>query len=61
MSEENKQEIIENKEDNKKDLDNINSLKTQLEEQKKILEEKEDRLKRIMAEFDNFKKRFKHI
>ena len=57
MSEENKQEIIENKEDNKKDLDNINSLKTQLEEQKKILEEKEDRLKRIMAEFDNFKKR----
>lgn len=35
----------------------LNSLKQKLEAQKADIEEKDDRLKRLMAEFDNFKKR----
>ena len=35
----------------------LNNLKQKLEEQKADIEEKDDRLKRLMAEFDNFKKR----
>lgn len=43
-----------NKNNNKKDLEKIKEL---LETQKKEMEEKDDRLKRLMAEFENFKKR----
>lgn len=35
----------------------INKLKDKIELQKNELEEKEDRIKRLMAEFENFKKR----
>lgn len=35
----------------------LNSLKQKLEQQQTDLNEKDDRLKRLMAEFDNFKKR----
>lgn len=51
MSEEN--EVINNQEDSLI----INSLKQEVENQKAELDEREDRLKRLMAEFDNFKKR----
>ena len=39
---------------NKKDLEKIKVI---IETQKKDIEEKDDRIKRLMAEFDNFKKR----
>ena len=48
--EENQEEI----KNNKKDLEKIKDL---IETQKKEIEEKDDRLKRLMAEFENFKKR----
>ena len=51
MSEEN--EVVNNQEDSLE----INSLKQEVENQKAELDEREDRLKRLMAEFDNFKKR----
>ena len=35
----------------------LNSLKQKLQSQKAEIDENEDRLKRLMAEFDNFKKR----
>lgn len=35
----------------------LNSLKEKLENQKAEIDDKEDRLKRLMAEFDNYKKR----
>ena len=35
----------------------IKNLKQEIEEKKATLEEKDDRLKRLMAEFDNYKKR----
>ena len=35
----------------------LNDLKAKLEAQKAELDDKDDRLKRLMAEFDNFKKR----
>lgn len=35
----------------------VKNLKQKLEEQKAEIDEKDDRLKRLMAEFDNFKKR----
>ena len=47
----------------KQDLDGevnvelLNNLKQKLESQKAEIDDKEDRLKRLMAEFDNFKKR----
>ncbi len=50
MEEENKEEI--NKEQN-----DLNTKADEIIELKKELEEKDDRLKRLMAEFDNFKKR----
>lgn len=48
------QEDVKNSKNNKKELEKI---KTLIETQKKEIEEKDDRLKRLMAEFDNFKKR----
>ena len=50
MQEEKKEEKLEDNEDVKK-------IKELIDNQKKELEEKDDRLKRLMAEFDNFKKR----
>lgn len=62
--EEKNDNIIENKEkinnENEKDINQnneINALKDKLNLQKKDIEEKEDRIKRLMAEFENFKKR----
>ncbi len=54
MAEENKEEKIseEVKQSNK-----INELKDKIEIQKSEIEEKDDRIKRLMAEFENFKKR----
>ena len=49
----NKIEIQENNIDNEL----VKSLKQELKEQKAEIDEKNDRLKRLMAEFDNFKKR----
>ena len=48
---------IENdvKQDNQQD--ELKALKTKLANQKDEIEEKEDRIKRLMAEFENFKKR----
>ena len=50
MQEEKKEKDLENNEEDKK-------IKELIDNQKKELEEKDDRLKRLMAEFDNFKKR----
>ena len=50
MQEEKKEKKLEDNEDVKK-------IKEFIDNQKKELEEKDDRLKRLMAEFDNFKKR----
>ena len=49
---ENTEEVI-----NKNDSDEVIELKKQIESQKIQLEETEDRLKRVAAEFDNYKKR----
>ena len=46
----------EKKENNKK-ADEIIELKKQIESQKVQIDETEDRLKRVAAEFDNYKKR----
>ena len=58
MDEINEENIESNEEmedlKNKKDLEKIKVL---IETQKKDIEEKDDRIKRLMAEFDNFKKR----
>ena len=43
--------------DNQVDVELLNSLKQKLEEQKAKIDDNEDRLKRLMAEFDNYKKR----
>ena len=50
----NKEEAKEIKNDNK---DENRKLKEEIAIQKQKLDEQEDRLKRLMAEFDNFKKR----
>ena len=51
-------EIQPEKENNSEnDNELLNNLKQKLEEQKAEIDEKDDRLKRLMAEFDNFKKR----
>lgn len=50
IKEENQEEVITGK----KDLEKIKQL---IETQKLEIEEKDDRLKRLMAEFENFKKR----
>ena len=47
---------MEKKENNKK-ADEIIELKKQIESQKVQIDETEDRLKRVAAEFDNYKKR----
>ena len=47
-----------NQEENKK-ADQLIELKKQIETQKVQLEETEDRLKRVAAEFDNYKKRIR--
>ncbi len=53
--------IVENtnneNEKNIKQNNEINELKDKINLQKKDIEEKEDRIKRLMAEFENFKKR----
>ena len=54
--EENNVEEMEKKENNKK-ADEIIELKKQIEAQKVQIDETEDRLKRVAAEFDNYKKR----
>ena len=52
------EENKENKqEENSKKADELIELKKQIETQKVQLEETEDRLKRVAAEFDNYKKR----
>lgn len=43
--------------DNEVNVELLNSLKQKLESQKAEIDDKEDRLRRLMAEFDNFKKR----
>lgn len=54
--EENQIKNTEQKDNNKK-ADEIIELKKQIENQKVQIEETEDRLKRVAAEFDNYKKR----
>lgn len=56
MTEEKKKEEIK-KEENSKNADEIIELKKQIDSQKIELAETEDRLKRVAAEFDNYKKR----
>ena len=51
------EENIEEVEENEVSKELLNSLKEKLESQKAEIDEKDDRLKRLMAEFDNFKKR----
>lgn len=47
----------EEKEMNVENNEEVKKIKDLIESQKTELEEKDDRLKRLMAEFDNFKKR----
>ena len=49
--------IEEKKEKKLEDNEDVKKIKELIDNQKKELEEKDDRLKRLMAEFDNFKKR----
>ena len=53
------EEKIEEKVDTNNEVSNelLNNLKQKLEMQKAEIDDKDDRLKRLMAEFDNFKKR----
>lgn len=57
MSEENKNEETVEEVEMTEEKDEITKLKDTILLQKEQLEEQEDRLKRLMAEFDNFKKR----
>lgn len=58
MSEENKnEETVETEVESAEEKNEITELKDTILLQKEQLEEQEDRLKRLMAEFDNFKKR----
>ena len=54
---ENLDEYMEHEEKDGVSAELLNSLKEKLESQKAEIDEKEDRIKRLMAEFDNFKKR----
>lgn len=57
---ENQEEVKENQEEISEETqknNEINSLKDKIELQKKDLEEQDDRIKRLMAEFENYKKR----
>lgn len=51
------EENLNQEEENEVSVELLNSLKEKLESQKADIDDKEDRLKRLMAEFDNFKKR----
>lgn len=55
--EENKEEIKNEEEQIVEEKDEMTKLKDTILLQKEQLEEQEDRLKRLIAEFDNFKKR----
>ena len=58
MSKDLNENIEKNNEKNiEADVELLNDLKAKLEAQKAELDDKDDRLKRLMAEFDNFKKR----
>lgn len=57
MSEENKNEETVEEVEMTEEKDETTKLKDTILLQKEQLEEQEDRLKRLMAEFDNFKKR----
>ena len=58
MSKDLNENIEENKGKNiEANVELLNDLKAKLEAQKAELDDKDDRLKRLMAEFDNFKKR----
>lgn len=57
MSEENKNEEIVEEVEKAEEKDELTKLKDTILLQKEQLEDQEDRLKRLMAEFDNFKKR----
>lgn len=57
MSEENKNEEIEEVVEESEEKDELTKLKDTVLLQKEQIEDQEDRLKRLMAEFDNFKKR----
>ncbi len=57
MSEENKNEEIVEEVEKTEEKDELTKLKDTILLQKEQLEDQEDRLKRLMAEFDNFKKR----
>ncbi len=57
MSEENKNEEKVEEVKNAEEKDELTKLKDTILLQKGQLEDQEDRLKRLMAEFDNFKKR----
>lgn len=57
MSEENKNEETVEEVEVTEEKDEVTKLKDTILLQKEQLEEQEDRLKRLMAEFDNFKKR----
>ena len=59
MNEENQNEEVEKTEENtnRGNSDEIIELKKEIERHKNELNEQSDRYKRIMAEFDNFKKR----
>lgn len=57
MLEENKNEEVVEQTEKTEELDEATKLKDTILLQKEQLEEQEDRLKRLMAEFDNFKKR----
>lgn len=57
MSEENKNEEKVEEVEKVEEKDEITKLKDTILLQKEKLEDQEDRLKRLMAEFDNFKKR----
>ena len=53
---ENEEKDVEMQENNKR-ADEMIELKKQIESQKVQIDETEDRLKRVAAEFDNYKKR----
>ena len=54
---ENNEEKDQNQSNEEVSVELLNSLKEKLEAQTTEIEEKDNRLKRMMAEFDNYKKR----
>lgn len=53
----NEKEENENVQNNSSEHDEIQSLNNKITEQKNVIDEQDDRIKRLMAEFENFKKR----